>query len=347
MAERGARFEQAVAGAPLTLPSHATIMTGLRPPNHGARDNGRYLLGEANETLAETFRDNGYDTAAFVACFVLDERFGLAQGFDLYDIEVTRAGYRPQMPDFNERPADAVTDAVAAWLDARADRGATDPFFLWVHYFDAHMPRTSPNIGEPTHGMLLYDCTIRVPLIISSPTLFDGEYVIMEQLAGHVDLRRTLEALVGFEHRAPSDGVDLLRERGARGRAIYSETEAPLHQYGWSPLRSMRGFDAKYIDGPDPEFYDLARDPDERKNIIDRRPARMAELVDALERIDGSGTGSNDETAERSLSDEEIERLAALWYVQANVSNHGDSLADPKSMMPLLRRSSSGPSPRC
>jgi len=387
LAARGVRFEHAVASAPLTLPSHATILTGLYPGAHGARDNGRYLVGAEHETLAETFGAHGYDTAAFVACFVLDARFGLDQGFDVYDFQVTQEGFRPQMPDYNERPADAVTDAAIAWLRERETRDPANPFFLWVHYFDPHLPYTSPSVnlprfaglpydaeiafadqefgrllrelaslgqtertlvvltsdhgealgehGEKTHGMLVYDCTIRVPLIFSCPVLFDRPFHITEQVAGLVDLRRTLEDLTGIPAAAASDGRSLLDRKLDPTRAIYFETEGPLNLCGWSPLSGLRRLDRKYIHGPSPEFYDLRQDPRELRDLYRERPDGQAELVAELAALSARWTGAGGTS--RQLSDEEIERLASLGYVQAGGPAGAGELADPKQMMPVLR----------
>ncbi|HET9888357.1 MAG TPA: sulfatase, partial [bacterium] len=137
LVNQGVRFDDATAPAPLTLPSHATMMTGLYPPHHGVRDNGLFRLAEDQVTLAERLRDQGYETAAFVGCFVLDRRYGLNQGFDTYDFEVDAQGFQPSNFDFNQRSAGAVTDAALAWLDQRKE---DRPFFLWTHYFDAHVP---------------------------------------------------------------------------------------------------------------------------------------------------------------------------------------------------------------
>jgi len=86
----GVRFSDAVTVVPTTLPSHGTIMTGNYPPVHGVRDNGRYRLLEEQETLAERLKAEGYATAAFIGAFVLDRRYGLDQGFEVYDDEITQ-----------------------------------------------------------------------------------------------------------------------------------------------------------------------------------------------------------------------------------------------------------------
>ena len=137
LAAEGLLFETALAVAPLTLPAHATLLTGLLPPAHGVRHNGMFRLGDAPPTLAERFRDAGYATGAVVAAAVLHRRYGLARGFDHYDdaafeAEATGTGYA-------KRGAREVTDAARAWL---AD--APRPFFLWVHYYDPHAPYAPP-----------------------------------------------------------------------------------------------------------------------------------------------------------------------------------------------------------
>ncbi|MCH7814391.1 MAG: sulfatase, partial [Planctomycetes bacterium] len=142
--DHGVRFDDAVTSVPLTLPAHATLLTGLYPPTSGVRDNGQYQLAPEFVTLAEVLQEQGYDTAAFIASFVLDRRFGLAQGFDLYDFEVDREIAKGPASLEHERRAHDVTTAAIHWLSARPKNGPTPPFFAWVHYFDPHAPYDSP-----------------------------------------------------------------------------------------------------------------------------------------------------------------------------------------------------------
>src|SRR5207247_9472852 len=86
----GVRFPAALAAVPLTLPSHTTILTGLLPPAHGVRENGIDSLSDAHPTVARLLQNAGYRTAAFVGAYVLDRRFGLANGFDTYDHRIPR-----------------------------------------------------------------------------------------------------------------------------------------------------------------------------------------------------------------------------------------------------------------
>ncbi len=146
LAGEGVRFAHAVTAVPMTLPAHCTIMTGLYPPGHGVRDNGLFRLSGELPTLAETLKQQGYVTAAFVAAFVLDARYGLDRGFDHYDDDLTLRHRlpTPTLPQNPQRPADVVVDAALAWLEAEDAADSRRPFFLWVHLFDPHLSYTPP-----------------------------------------------------------------------------------------------------------------------------------------------------------------------------------------------------------
>jgi arylsulfatase A-like enzyme/Tfp pilus assembly protein PilF len=135
LGEHGVRFTRAYTVAPLTLPAHASLLTGLVPQRHGVRDNGHAALPESAHTLAEVLRERGFETAAFVSALVLDRGFGLAQGFEHWDQPPLVA--RELGVEHLERPARATVDAASAWL---ARRETDQPFFLWVHLYDAHFP---------------------------------------------------------------------------------------------------------------------------------------------------------------------------------------------------------------
>jgi arylsulfatase A-like enzyme len=131
VATEGVRFEAAISPTPLTLPSHASLMTALDPPAHGVRHNGIHRLSGEIPTLAERLRAAGYATAAIVGALVLDARFGLDRGFDAYDDAMS--GRLSGHVGYAERTADGVADAALAWLDDAPER-----FFLWLHFYDAH-----------------------------------------------------------------------------------------------------------------------------------------------------------------------------------------------------------------
>jgi arylsulfatase A-like enzyme len=143
LAREGALFEQAIAPASQTTPSHATLFTGREVLNHGALRNG-IALAESAETLAEVFRRGGFSTGAFASSFVLAPRFGWSQGFGRYDAEFPRSGetlrarsgqWRRYDFDGFDRRASATNERALPWLAE-----APEPFFLFVHFFDPHAP---------------------------------------------------------------------------------------------------------------------------------------------------------------------------------------------------------------
>ncbi len=152
LAENGVNFTRARTPIPLTLPAHASILTGSYPPVHGVRDNGTYRLPGGELTLAEILEERGYETAAFIGAFVLDGRFGLGQGFDLYDDQI--AGDVSMLENLEaERDADAVVAAFSEWLDGY---DGDKPFFAWVHLYDPHAPYVPPEPYRSRYAADLY-----------------------------------------------------------------------------------------------------------------------------------------------------------------------------------------------
>jgi len=140
IAGEGVLYESARTTAPLTLPAHASMMTGLYPVRHSVRDNSLTPLPESARTLAEAAAEAGYETAAFVAAAVLDRGLGMAQGFDVYD-QPARPQRTSVTTHFQERNAAQVVAAVRSWL---AERDPERPCLLWVHFFDPHLPYAPP-----------------------------------------------------------------------------------------------------------------------------------------------------------------------------------------------------------
>ena len=156
LAQRGIRYARCYSPAPITLPSHTSILTGLYPLYHQLRDNGTGPLDERAVTLAEVLKDHGYKTGAVIGAFVLEKRFGLAQGFDHYDDEIALPESGVVTHHFPERDARAVTDTALRWLDS-----IESPWFLWVHYFDPHQPYAAPGMPPGTGKQLAYDLEIQ------------------------------------------------------------------------------------------------------------------------------------------------------------------------------------------
>ncbi len=147
-------FDDALTVAPLTLPAHASLMTGLHPFSHGIHDNSLYRLPEAAHTLAEILHEAGYATGAAIASFVLDPVFGLAQGFDRYQAP-PRGVSSSRSLHFTELPASTQIDRALADLSQLGRPGERPPFFYWLHLFDVHAPYTPKQAPQFTSAQAL------------------------------------------------------------------------------------------------------------------------------------------------------------------------------------------------
>jgi len=393
LAAEGLRFAAASSAVPLTLPSHATLLSGLLPPHHGLRNNGAGALPEGTPTLATALAAGGYRTGAFIAAFVLDRRFGLSRGFEVYDDEVER-GPEAGVVLEAERPGSQVMDRALAWLGRDDD---PRPFFLWVHLYDAHAPYAPPPAwrarfphspydgeiaavdeqvgrllaeldrrglagstvvavvadhgeglgehGEQTHGLLLYESTLRVPLLVRAPGV---KPPVVAAPVGLVDLAPTLAGLVGRELPPPAggalDGRDLSADLHA-GREpgpadVYAETRYPAI-FGWSPLSSLRRRDLKYIAAPRPELYDLRRDPRETADLAaSGAPEAARGFAARLAEIESGAVAPGESAAPDA---ETRSRLASLGYAAGGESRGGSApgrseAPDPKRMVQLFQR---------
>jgi arylsulfatase A-like enzyme/Flp pilus assembly protein TadD len=155
LAEKGVLFTKAFAHTPTTLPSHANILLGMTPAYHGVHDNSNFMVGEEFLSLAEHLKQNGYATGAFVGAFPVDSRFGLTQGFDVYDDNYgTKSS---QEFSYVERRGEEVIGKALGWL-----RKQSSPWFLWVHCFDPHQRYIPPEPfrteyeGHPYDGEVAY-----------------------------------------------------------------------------------------------------------------------------------------------------------------------------------------------
>jgi tetratricopeptide (TPR) repeat protein len=269
LAAEGFRFPTAVTPTPLTLPAHASLMTGLLPRRHGARDNGQ-MLPPGPATLAESLSAAGWTTAAFVSGFPLRALFGLDRGFGHYD-DTLPLGTRARL----ERAADATTAAALEWIAA-----AREPWFVWVHYYDPHDPYTShaefprsgrlaaylsevafadhafgelrrgiaerhrgPLLtvftsdhgesfgehGESTHGFFLYDTTVTVPLVVHFPGRVRAGTSAAP--ARLVDVAQTILELLGLPGLAGADGVSLTAAIDGRGGTVPPAHLETLHPW--------------------------------------------------------------------------------------------------------------------
>lgn len=197
VAGQAALFENAVSPVPITLPAHCTMMTGTIPPYHGVRNNIGYQLSPSSQTLAETLSQEGFSTAAIVSAFVLDAKFGMAQGFETYNdrfVDVRHAFWG------DERIGQETSRFACTWLDEHQD----ESFFLFLHYYDPHddyeapEPFASEYAGNPYAGEIAYTdhCIGQVIKRLKALELYDSSLVIItgdhgEMLGEHGELTHT------------------------------------------------------------------------------------------------------------------------------------------------------------
>lgn len=144
LADDGILFEHAFSPYPLTLPSHASILSGQAPPTHGVRDNIGYTLSSSSPHLAEAFRQRGFATAAFVSSYVLRRGSGIERGFDVYDdlIEIDENSVAG-----SQRSGETTLVKASDWIEERAD----DKWFLLIHFYEPHTPYAAPAEAAPAH----------------------------------------------------------------------------------------------------------------------------------------------------------------------------------------------------
>lgn len=180
IAEQGTLFENVVSPVPITLPAHASMLTGLIPPAHGLHDNSNYVLPGEKVTLSEILKDRGFRTAAFVSSFVLDARFGLDQGFDSYQDDFVK----PFNTVFGlERRGDETTDFAVSWLQEHKD----EKFFLFIHYYDPHYKYDPPQsfaarfAGDAYSGEIAFSdfCLGRVTTKLKELGIYDSTLLIV------------------------------------------------------------------------------------------------------------------------------------------------------------------------
>ena len=150
LAERGILFTKAFAHTSTTLPSHANILFGTTPLHHGVHDNSNFIIREKFLSAAEHLKKYDYATAAFIGAFPLDSRFGISQGFDLYDDDYDVRSSKTDLG--KERKADIVVDRAISWLKEQ-----NSLWFLWIHCWDPHDPYEPPEPFKKQFSKNPYD----------------------------------------------------------------------------------------------------------------------------------------------------------------------------------------------
>ena len=389
-------FDAAYTAMPSTMPSHSTMFTSLFPRTHGVRKNG-VPLGPEARTLAEVLSSAGWRTAGFASSFVLHHKFGISRGFSAWDDDfsgIACKGWTANDGDeesFCRRGA-ATRERAIGWLekDGYLDpaRRPAEPFFLFLHLFDAHNPYAPPpehaalfppqgtapgdlerdvtaydgeihyadaqvgalldrlaeagtlddtlvaivgdhgeglmQHGWMTHGMMLYEEAVRVPLILRWPARIPGGRVVAEPVE-LVDLAPTLLELLGVRDALPRPQGRSLAAAVLGDATLDPENPVFLQRrvYRRQKLRGLavageklgvRAGRWKYVEAGEEgtrELYDLSSDPGELTNLADTRPEEAQRLHEAI----AAWRARTPEGRAAEVSEDDVERLRALGYV--------------------------------
>ncbi|HEX7019847.1 MAG TPA: sulfatase-like hydrolase/transferase [Gemmatimonadaceae bacterium] len=371
VAARGRRFRQAYAAVPETLPSHSSMLTGLYPAGHGVHENGRTLQTNV-PVLAEQLQRAGYQTSAFVSSFVLARQFGLARGFDLYDDRLPTDAEERLASATTDAVIAALqrtsTQPRFVWVhyyDPHAPYAAPEPYrskyaqhpYLGeIAYMDSQLGRLIDAFraragadaaiviagdhgeglgehGEETHGTLLYQSTMHVPLVIEGPGVTQGTSDVP------VSARRIYDTILDW---AGLPSLHSLRDPAKEGEeAVLGEGMKPFLEYGWQPQVMVVDGRLKAIEAGPIETYDLSVDAQEARNLGAgvSLPPRMRKALD-----DYPLPSPEQARAGEELDAESRSRLASLGYISGGVApvvrKGAPRPADMTALLPLIERAS-------
>jgi len=371
VARGGRRLTSAYAHNVVTLPSHANILTGRYPYQHGVRENSGFKLGPDLPTLATLLKDAGYATAAFVAAFPLDARYGLGRGFDVYDDRYPLPSRADQFVPA-ERRGDQVVALALEWWSATAG-----PRFLWVHLYDPHAPYAAPAPFAGRHPDRPYLAEVEAadaflaPLLALLTAAADPPLLVVtadhgEALGDHGELTHGLfcyqatlkvplllwgpgiepgvdDRLAGHVDVVPTvlEALGLEAPAGLPGRSLlaspvpgpplYFEALTGFFNRGWAPLRGVLEGSSKMIEVPLPELYDVREDPLERDNLFAADRSRFQGLRSRLPREELWPP------EQRQVGAEEAQRLRTLGYLAGSAPRRTNFRPedDPKNLVGL------------
>ncbi len=363
LAAEGVLYETCLAPAPITLPSHASILNGRYPSHHGVRINGSAFPPE-ELTITEQLYDMGYDTAAFVSAFVLHSKYGLGQGFATYEDSV---GDSIRGLVIDERPANETCNQLLAWLKKPRRR----PFFVWLHFFDPHEAYSPPDEwakryprdpyqgeiafadselgialeamdldntlvvftgdhgeslgqhGETSHGYFAYDSSMLVPLVVRFPDGRDAGTRV-ETPVSLVDIAPTILAYLGQPPLPDADGIDVAGDIASLDPERRLYFECALpYAFGWSPIAGLRTKEWKYIHSPKAELYNVAADPGELKNLIRKKKKIAQDFATELTALDPFAL-LVEAKEKKTLSTSDRKILESLGYIGGVGESGGD-----------------------
>ena len=374
-------FERAYAQASTTVVSHATILSGTYPQTHQATELGTPLAA-GTPWLADILRTNGYQTVAFAGSVLLDPRNGFAPGFDRGFV-VFNAGFAPTGSSSapSERTASAVVSQGLKWLGSQSGHPAflwlhlSDAHTTTGHAYDRALSSVDAAVGklvatlraqkifedavivvtadhgqalgdhgEETHGVFLYDETIRVPLLIKLPQ----QQMAAKRVPGRVrlvDVAPTILEAAGIAVPSQMQGQSLLRvarTNPAADQAVYSRADFPQQAFGWSGLESWRAGKYLYVRAPRPELYDLTADPGAVHNLAPSSKATLDTIAAQLQAFDAHMNPQGGKSVATGLSASEAQKLASLGYVglerPTGPVSAASSGTDPKDDVPFANK---------
>ena len=340
LAGRGVYFNQAYSVTPTTLPSHTSMLTGLYPADHRIRENGR-MVDTKLGLLPELLKARGFSTAAFVSGYPLDSQFGLSRGFDHYDDTFSGDAVERTAGQTTDRAAAWLKDKktpLFMWVhyfDPHDPYEPPEPFMSMfpgepylgeIAYMDQEVGRLVAAFeeqfkdrprkiivvgdhgeglgdhGEALHGNLLYQSTMRVPLIVT------GTEIEARTSERAVSVRQVFDTVLNFSGEQRPGGL-----LGEEASPVLAEALKPYLQYGWQPhfMAVLDGI--KVIVSGDIEIYDVRVDPEEAINL-DGQVEPVPEVWDAVEAYSARAL-ANQEQQQQTLSQEALDKLASLGYV--------------------------------
>jgi choline-sulfatase len=372
LAREGTQFDNAFTPAPLTLPAHASLLTGLYPVSHGVHDNGETLPASI-QTLPEAFQAAGYNTAAFIGSFILDRRFGLSRGFEEYVGAFDLHRHAGDDPGAVQIRGDQVERAAEDWVR----KPHSKPFFLFVHFYDLHGPYLLPKAWRDRYPQGLYDGEIAYvdSLIahlwsaIPSQTLLvitadhgEGLGEHGERTHGFFVYHSTtrIPLIVRFpDGRAAGKRVasvvrlidiaptllaaaGLPPLRSAEGTSLleptsnlaaYSETLYPFRHFHAAPLLSLTTQDYSFIQAPRSELYSNKLDFAETRNVATQNRSVVEDLREKLRPFADAVRSALASAPPPDI----LAKLKSLGYIGAVSGSSGERI-DPKDRIAAYSR---------
>jgi len=251
------------------------------------------------------------------------------------------APYQPPSP-FREKYKDRLYDGEIAYADHELGRlfdavRKKSPGNTLIAVLSDHGESLGEH-GEYTHGVFLYDATLRIVFLLSGPGVPAGVHIRPQ--ARTIDFLPTILALMGGRPPAAVQGVSLTPSFAGKDSATlsYAETLYPKINMGWAELRAIRTNRWKYIRAPKPELYDLSQDPGETHNVIQGHQSEVPQFEARLNAVIGSG--GVEKVATSVVDERTLSQLKSLGYVSGFVSRSYDLKGegiDPKDRTGVLK----------